>query len=208
VPAQNLSNVNDYRFGMRAVLLAMQNWLTSGAEPPPSQFPRISEHQLVDLRDWHFPAIPGVALPAHKREAYRLDFAKNPVQASAGYPTLVPQVDADGNDLGGIAMPEVAVPLGTYTGWNLRSTSIGGASELFPMTGSWIPFAKEAEGRRNAGDPRVSIGERYRDKPDYLSKIDAATAELVKRGFVLPRDAGAIRERAGREWDYRAGLGR
>jgi hypothetical protein len=208
VAAQNPSNVNDYRYGLRALLVAMQNWLVTGTEPPPSQFPRISERQLVSISDWHFPAIPNVALPAHKREAYRLDFTKKPVEAKPGYPTLVPQVNADGNDLGGIAMPEVAVPLASYTGWNLRSAAIGGQAELFAMTGSWIPFAKDAAERQTMTDPRLSIAERYKNKAGYLKSVDAATADLIKRGYVLPQDASALHERAGKEWDYREGLER
>jgi Alpha/beta hydrolase domain len=205
-PAQNPSNINDYRYGLRALLVAMQNWLVAAAEPPPSQFPRISEHQLVSLSDWHFPAIPGVALPAHKREAYRLDFTKKPVEATSGYPTLVPKVNADGNDLGGIAMPEVAAPLASYTGWNLRNAVIGGQTELFAMTGSWIPFAKNERERQATGDPRLSIAERYKSKALYLEKISAATADLIKRGYLLPEDAGSLHERAAKEWDYREGL--
>ncbi len=206
VPAQNPSNVNDYRYGLRALLIAMQNWLVTGAEPPPSQFPRISEHQLVDLGEWHFPAVPHIALPAHKREAYRLDFTKKPVDAAAGFPTLVPQVNADGNEVGGIAMPEVAVPLASYTGWNLRSEVIGAKTELFPMTGSWIPFAKTEAERKRTGDPRPSIEERYKNKSEYLEKIDAATADLVKQGYLLPQDAPGLHDRAAKEWDYREGL--
>jgi hypothetical protein len=208
VPAQNLSNVNDYRYGLRALLIAMQNWLVTGAEPPPSRFPRIAESQLVGLADWRFPAIPNVALPTHKREAYRLDFTKKPVEAKAGFPTLVPQVNPDGNDLGGIAMPEVAVPLASYTGWNLRSESIGAKTELFAMTGSWIPFAKDEAERRQTGDPRPSIAERYKGKSEYLEKIDSATAGLIRQGYLLPQDASALHDRASKEWDYRQGLAR
>ncbi len=146
-PAQNLTNTNDYRYGLRALLVSMQNWLKDGTEPPPSQFPRLRKGELATISALRFPAIAGVNVPQRKREAYRLDFSVEPPQAGAPFPTFVPQVDADGNDLGGIKMPEVAVPLASYTGWNLRSPSIGAPTELLSFVGSWIPFARGREER-------------------------------------------------------------
>src|SRR5271163_3610761 len=96
---------------MRALLEAMQAWLKDGKEPPPSEYPRIAKDQLVSLGAYAFPKIPGVQIPKRTREAYRLDFSVEPPKATTPFPTLIPQVDTDGNETSGIKMPEVQVPL-------------------------------------------------------------------------------------------------
>ena len=105
-----------------------------------------------------------------------------------GYPTLVPAVDADGNDLAGVRVPMVQAPLGTYTGWNLRPRGRGnGAMHMFD--GSYIPFADSPEERAMTGDPRPSIVERYGDAAGYVRKIEQAARELVEQGLMLEEDA-------------------
>ena len=202
VAGQNLANTNDYRYAMRALLLAMDRWIKTDAAPPASHFPHLAKNELTTLDGLHFPKVPGVEPPAHKREAYRLDFSIEPPKMGAAFPTLVPQVDADGNDLGGIQMPEIKVPLASYTGWNRRAAAIGGSTEMLSYTGSWIPFPLTEQERFKSGDPRNSIQERYRDRQAYLDKIDQAARELVVSGFVLERDLPLLHDRAAREWDY------
>ena len=75
---------------------------------------------------------------------------------------LVPQVDRDGNELAGIHLPEIAVPLATYTGWNLRDPSIGAPEQREAFEGSYLAFPRTAAERDKSGDPRKSIAERYR----------------------------------------------
>ncbi len=191
-PAQNITNTNDYRYGLRALLVAMQKWLKDGVASPASQFPRLQKDELTTIAGLHFPRIPGVNIPQHKREAYRLDFSTEPPRIGPPFPTFVPQVDADGNDLGGIRMPEIAVPLASYTGWNLRSPLIGAPSELLSMIGSWIPFSK------------ASVAKRYASEQDYLNRIDTAGRDLVRSGFVLESDLPALHERASKEWEFAA----
>ena len=205
-PAQNMTNTNDYRDALRALLVAMQNWQTSGTEPPPSQFPRLAKGELTELAGLKFPNISGIAVPHHKREAYRLDFSVQPPKVGPAFPTFVPQVDPDGNELGGIRMPEVAVPLGSYTGWNLRSPSIGASSELLALLGSWIPFARSQGERIERGDPRSSVGERYPSEQAYLDAIDRAAKNLVRSGFLLESDVATIHDRAAKEWEFRRTL--
>ena len=202
VEAQNPAGVNDYRAGMRALLVAMQAWLKDGKEPPPSQYPRIAKDQLVALGALAFPKIPGVQVPQRKREAYRLDFSVEPPKVGPPFPTLIPQVDQDGNETSGIKMPEIAVPLASYTGWNLRSRAIGAPEEMYTFTGSWIPFPLNKAEREKRKDPRPSIEERYRDQNDYLERITAAARKLVEQGFLLDPDVPKLRERAAKEWDY------
>ncbi len=199
--AANRTSANDYRPGMRALLAAMEAWLETGAEPPASRYPSIAAGEAVSLAEWKFPSIPGVEKPERKREAYRLDFGGEPPKIGAPYPTLVPQVDEDGNDRSGIRLPEIAAPLATNTGWNLRTPAIGGQGELYSMAGSWIPFARTKADRERTGDPRKSVEERYRSREDYLGKVQSAAASLVRDGYLLEEDVAMVKERAGREWD-------
>ncbi len=203
VQGQNLANTNDYRYALRPLLLAMDKWIKEDTAPPSSRFPQIAKNELTTLEALHFPKIPGVEPPAHKREAYRLDFSVEPPKRGASFPTFVPQVDADGNDLGGIQMPEIKVPLASYTGWNRRAPAIGGQTEMLSYTGSWIPFPLTKQERAKNGDPRRSIAERYPSKQAYLDKIDQAAHELVVAGFLLQTDVVLLHDRAAREWDYR-----
>ncbi|MBZ5610739.1 MAG: hypothetical protein LAP38_20950 [Acidobacteriia bacterium] len=202
VEAQNQASVNDYRDSMRALLVAMQAWLKDGTEPPTSEYPRIGKDQLVAASALAFPKLADLHLPRIKREAYRLDFSVEPPRVGAAFPTLVPQVDLDGNETSGIKMPEIAVPLASNTGWNLRSKTIGAPDELYSMVGSWIPFPVNRTERENRRDPRMSIEERYKSKRDYLELITAAAQKLVSRGLLLDRDVAKLRDRAAKEWEY------
>lgn len=202
VEAQNLSSANDYRYAQRALLLQMQAWLVDGKEPAPSAYPRVSKDQLVPVGALAFPHVQGVTVPPHKREAYRLDFHTEPPKLGEPFPSLVPQVNQDGNETSGIRMPEIRVPLASNTGWNLRSRAIGGSDEMLSFTGSWIPFSRTRVERENRKDPRQSIEERYPSKRVYLEKITEAIQDLVREGFVLEADVAKLRDRAAAEWDY------
>ena len=116
-------------------------------------------------------------------------------------PFLVPQVDADGNETGGIRLPEVAVPLAATTGWAFRSPRTGAPTQLMTNTGSYIPFAPTRAARESNGDARPSIAERYSSRADYLQRIEAAARRLADERYVLSSDIAAIVERAGRHWD-------
>jgi len=202
VEAQNPGNTNDYRAGMRALLVAMQAWLAEGKQPPASSYPMIAKDQLVSVSAYAFPKIPGLAVPQYNRQAYRLDFSHEPPKLGPPFPTLVPQVNLDGNETSGIRMPDIQVPLASYTGWNLRSPKIGAPDQLYSMAGSSIPLAANKAQRVAHKDPRPSIEERYRTKQDYLDKITAAAQDLVKQGFMLDRDVAYLRDHAAKEWDY------
>jgi Alpha/beta hydrolase domain len=202
VEAQNLSDTVDYRAGMRALLVAMQAWLKDGKEPPPSKYPQIGKDQLVSISAYAFPRLPGVSLPEHKREAYQLDFSTEPPKAGIRYMTLVPQVNPDGNESSGVVMPEVAAPLASYTGWNLRDKNIGAPGELFSMTGSFIPFKVNEAERASGHDPRPPVDARYQSKQDFLDKYTDAALALIRQGYLLDRDVARLRERAGKEWDF------
>ena len=116
-------------------------------------------------------------------------------------PLLVPQVDRDGNELSGIRLPNVAVPLATYTGWNFRNPSIGQPGELLPLTGSYIPFAVTKAAREEARDPRMSIEERYGNRAQYHRLVTDAATRLVQAGYLLNEDVDWVVERALANWD-------
>jgi Alpha/beta hydrolase domain len=202
VEAQNLADTVDYRASMRALLVAMQGWLKDDKEPPPSRYPQIGKDQLVSMNAYAFPHLSGVRVPGIKREAYDLDFSSEPPKIGQRFVTLIPQVNLDGNESSGIVMPEVAVPLATYTGWNLRNKNIGGEDELYSMVGSFIPFNATEEQRKVSKDPRLSIESRYKSKQEFLEKFSNAAQSLAQQGYLLNSDIAALRERAGREWDY------
>jgi hypothetical protein len=208
---QNDPNVNDYRYMMRALLVSMNNWVTTSAAPPASQYPRISKDQLVSMKAVQFPKIPGVQFPLYQHTAWRADFGPefaskvivtiDPPKLGKPFPVLVPQVNMDGNETAGIRMPEIAVPLGTYTGWNMRDAKIGAPDETFDMAGSWIPFAWTKAQREAKKDPRLSIEERYKDRQEYLVKIRAAADGLVAAGYLLSADIEKVVARSAQEWD-------
>jgi hypothetical protein len=105
-----------------------------------------------------------------------------------GYAILLPRIDADGNDSAGIRLPAVQVPIGTYTGWNLRPRGLA-EGELAGLLGSFIPFAKTKAARRKSGDPRLSLEERYKSRDDYVRRISCAARTLVEARYLLPEDA-------------------
>jgi len=212
---QNLTNPNDYRWAMRALLVDMDRWAADGKEPPPSQYPRVAQDTLVPLGAVQFPKIPGVGLPVHIQQAYRVDYGPafrtagiitvEPPKVGHAFPILLPQVNQDGNETSGLRMPELQVPLATYTGWNLRSADIGASGELNSMQGSFIPFLRTKADRELHQDPRPSIEERYSGRAQYLEKIEAAARNLASGGYLLAGDIPQIVEHSAKEWDYLTG---
>src|SRR5215468_935596 len=195
---------------LRALMVALDLWVAQGISPPPIQYPRISDGTLArpGFQSTGFPKIPGVRFAGlHNRQPF-LDYGRNilhgridvhpPRQIGNGaYTILVPKVDRDGNDLAGIRLPAVQVPIGTYTGWNLQSRQLA-EDELSGLLGSFIPFSKTKAERRKRGDARLSLQERYRDKADYVQRVSRAARVLVEQRFLLPEDAKRIIAEANR----------
>jgi hypothetical protein len=212
---QQQSNPNPHTWTVRALLQNLAAWIKDGIEPPPSARPTITRGTLVAPDQVHFPSIPvtkygnvsrpavrflAVHDPLHVQdygEDYRPEDASgiisvNPPKAStAHYGNLVPQVDADGNDLDGIRNVFVQVPIGTYTGWNLFNKSFF-EDGFCTLQGSFIPFARTKQERLDADDLRLSIEERYPTKEAYVAAVKKAADNLVANRYLLAEDASRL----------------
>jgi len=200
---QQRDNPVDYWLTMRALVLAMHRWASEGVAPPPSAYPTLGDKTLVHAAAVAFPAIPGVASPRTLTAGTRI---ANPLLAGgagpgAPIPLLVPDVDADGNERAGIRLPDVAVPLGTYTGWNFRNTATGAPGDLVSLLGSFVPFPPTRAARDAAHDPRRAIDERYSSRDEYLPRVKQAADALVARGYLLADDIARVMQRSGDTWD-------
>src|SRR5437899_8317904 len=156
----------DYIPTLRALLVRLVEWVADGAEPPPSAYPRIDAGGLTPVGQLGFPAIPGVGVPRVAHEAYRADYGPlwsqgiitlEPPRLGPAFPTLVPQVDQAGNELGGLRAVELLVPLATYAPWSLRWGYAAATDELVDFLGTYIPLPTREAERRTAGDPRPSF---------------------------------------------------
>jgi alpha/beta hydrolase family protein len=191
-------NPNDYRWAQRALLIALDRWARQGVAPPPSRHPQLSDGTLVGQRDIKYPNVPAVQWPLHVPGGFRADLPG----VFSVLPFLVPQVDSDGNDVGGIRLPEQAVPLGTYTDWAFRSEQTGAPDTLIAMAGSYIPFAKTRGDREKSHDPRLSVEERYGTRAEYVRRVEEAAKKLVQERYLLQEDVAPIVEAAGQHWDW------
>jgi hypothetical protein len=208
-PYQNCGNPLDHRPPMRALLLALDAWATEGREPPASVYPRLEDGTLGSVEDYRraFAKIPGVAVPTGNLQPARLDLGprfasegiadRQPPGFGPPFVTRVPQPDAAGNDRGGIRLPAVVLPLGTYTGWNLRRPEVGAPDKLARWSGSFIPLAPTEAAQRASGDPRLSLETRYASRADYEVAIKTAAAALVDQRFLLADEVPQITRRAG-----------
>ena len=198
------------RWFMNGMVIAMNDWITKGVEPPPSRYPSVTRGELTDLPGLKFPKLAGVRPPAKIYRPRVLDFGPDfltkgivsiePPKEGEIYTALVPQVDADGNEIAGVHLPQLSVPLGTYTGWNLRQPKIGASEATYVNIGSTFPFALTRAERTGSGDPRPSIEERYKGEADFLAKTEAAARELVKQRYIVERDIPHIVDLAKDRW--------
>ena len=204
-------NFAEQRWVTRALLLELDAWTRSDREPPASQYPAIAKGELVPLEDVHFPKVPSFPFTTYMPRVWRMDYGREysttrvitiePPQTGEPYRVLVPQVNSDGNDVAGIRLPEVAVPLGTYTGWNVTVPQLSELRYLSGLVGGFEPFARTKEQRLANGDTRLSIAERYSGRPDYLAKVRRAADDLVRQRFLRVEDVPSVLQAAERMWN-------
>ena len=209
---QNLRSIIDYTPLLRACLDNLDRWVAEGVEPPQSRHPRLDDGTAVPPRSLRgvMDSIPGSNYPRRHPLPHRRDYAlksdieqvtKLPPEVGKVFGSLVPNVDTDGNEVAGIPLPEVSVPLAAHTGWNLRHPEIGGAEQPLMFAGGTIPFASDADSRTVSGDARASIGERYRSRDDYLSRVRAAAEALAAERYLLDQDIESCVAQAAKFWD-------
>ena len=209
---QALSNPNDYAPAIRALFHALDEWVAADVEPPRSLYPRVADGTLATPASVAWPKIPEAPFPLILNDAYRVDYGPQwktdgivsfePPRVGRAFGARVAAVDADGNELGGLRLPEIEVPLGTATGWNFRHPESGAPDELVGVLGSYFPFALTRAARLAVGDSRPSIEERYRDRDHYLGKIAASAIRLAKERYLLAEDVPRVIERAGVHYDW------
>ena len=190
--------------GLRALLVALDQWVATGAEPPASRVPRRADGSLtipLPREMVGFPNIPGVEYTGLMSTGDRFDYGPGfdegilttlpPESAGTPYPVFVPRTDADGNDLAGIRLPAVAAPRATFTGWALRAPVFGGP-DLCDAAGQQIDFAATRAERLANGDPRPSLEERYPDPGAYVRAVAAAAQDLARDRLLLDEDVERI----------------
>ena len=202
--SQNLRGIVDYSSLLRAGLVNLDRWVTEGVEPPPSRHPRVADGTAVPSERLapRFTAIPGAHYLPHHAKPRRLDWTTLPPTPGRAFGSLVSAVDADGNEVAGIVLPELAVPVATHTGWTLRHPDIGGAQQLLVFGGATLPFARTRAEREAAGDRRLSLEERYGSRAEYLARVREAAIALARSGYLLEDDIELSVATAARFWDH------
>ena len=172
-PNVNPRNPHNPMPALRALMVALDDWVVKGTAPPQTRVPSLRDGTLVEADKTGFPAIPGAAVV---KVTNKVD----------GYRTLVAKVDADGNEVAGVRLPDIAVPLATYTGWNEYKPPYP-KGEIADRDGSYFAFTAD------------KIARLYPDAATYLAKVQAAVDQLKKDRFLLQEDADRYLEKA-RKW--------
>lgn len=212
----NTFNMVDGSTALRAYLINLDRWVAEGIEPPESTIPRLADGTAItrEAALQTFRQFPGMAVldPALMPRLRRLDLgtestrgiAELPPKVGEPFPSFVPALDSDGNEVVGIRLPDISVPVGTHTGWVPRAPGSGGEGQLLDMMGTTLPFAATPGERASTGDPRPSIAERYRDRDDYIARARAAAQALAAQRYILEEDIDLAVELAVARYDVLA----
>ena len=207
---QLIGNPADYRPLLRALLTALDEWVRTGKEPPASMYPRIADGTLVGWREsdsgWH--GIPGVRYPEVIQQPEHLDrgpdfyrFRRSTIEpplSRGHYLVKVPACGPDNNERGTLLLPDVAVPVGTYTSWNLRARGVGAENELLGLSGGYIPFVKTSADRERTGDPRAALLERHPDFETYSRQFRSTVDDMVAQRYLLAEEVAGLMSLAAR----------
>ena len=206
-------NVVDYAPLLRAALANLDRWVADGIEPPPNRHPRLDDGTAVTREELlaSFDAALDIVRPDPERlwvlrevdlgpEAHR-GVGRYPAQEGREYPCFVSDVDADGNEVAGIRLPDLTVPVGTHTGWNPRAPETGAPEQIIPMQGFSKFFAATAESKKATGDPRPSLEGRYRYRDAYLERVREEARKLVAESYLLEEDIGIVVEACAERYD-------
>jgi Alpha/beta hydrolase domain len=205
---QFLNPVSPYR-AHRALLVALDQWVSDGTKPPKSRIPEGgkrafavtvpgSQVGVVPQQELGWPDIPGVLYTGVITTRYFLDFGPDfdngilsnyppSIVGRPSYPIFVSKVDDDGNEIAGVRLPGVEAPIATTTGWALRAAATGG-NDGCEANGQYIPFQTTKAQRQAIGDPRKSLEERYKNHAGYVKEVAKAAQKLQQDGFLLADD--------------------
>ncbi len=205
------SNPNPMAEVLRALFFKLRAWVMTGQEPPASRYPKLSDGTLLPGAQLfaRFPSVPNIPSPAGipnptliydfgpKFQANDLSgiITQEPPQVIGVLPTVLPSVDADGNENAGVQTVQGQVPLGTYLGWNVTASGFW-KGDYCSLTGSYIPFQATKQERLAAHDPRLSLAERYGTHEEYVRRVRQAAEKSVREGFLLPGDAQKLIQQA------------
>jgi hypothetical protein len=205
------ANPNPESDTMRALLEDLVAWIVHGTPPPPSQYPRLSDGSLVraSRAAVGFPEVPGVHLNDNfENPLFDYNWGPNlnyndvsgilsdvPPITKHVIPLLVPKVNADGNEISGVASVLHQAPLGTYLGWNVIPAGFF-KGQICAFAGAFVPFATTKQERRAANDPRPSLEERYGTQEAYVAAVRSAAQNAVRDRFLLPEDADRLVQQA------------
>jgi hypothetical protein len=196
----NTFNTVDGSTALRAFLVNLDRWVSEEDEPPPSAFPRLADGTAItrEVALAQLGELPGMAVldAAVLPRLRRLDLGAQadqgigrlPAETGEPYPSYVSALDADGNEVAGVRMPDITVPVATHTGWVPRHPETGGSGQLLDMMGTTLPLAATPGERQARGDPRPSIAERYRDRDDYAARAREAAQALAAVRYILEED--------------------
>ena len=188
----------------RALMARLITWARDGQAPPASRFPSVAAGTLVapQAAAMNFPDLAwlGLRLPAAPNELNPADHSGVParVDAQRRYTVLVPRTDADGHDVAGVRVPDIAVPLATHTGFNQRRPGFA-EGQLCGLNGSYLPFAKDAAEKAAKRDPRPSIAERYASRSAYVQRVRGVAEQLRLDGLMLDEDVARALEAAAKD---------
>jgi hypothetical protein len=197
-------NTIDYRPLLRTALVNLDRWVSEGVEPPPSKHPRLDDCTAVSRSDVlaGLGSIPGLSRPNPERlwVLREMDMGPEadkgipqlPTQEGRAYLAFVSAVDSAGNEIAGVRLPDVAVPVATYLGWNPRHSDSGAPEQIIPMQGSSLLFAATREARERTNDPRQALKERYVNREDYVKRVQAEAWRLVADGYLLEEDVETV----------------
>jgi hypothetical protein len=204
---------------LRALLVALDQWVTRGTQPPTSRVPRRADNTMVRAvvrpgyqtgivpkEDLGWPTVPGVTYSGVITTRYHLDFgpmldkgivSQYPASVAGrpAYPVFVSRVDRDGNETAGIRLPPVEAPIATTTGWALRHAGFG-ENEGCEGNGQHVPFAITRAARLATSDPRPSLEERYKNHDGYVAAVRTAAEKLQRERLLLSADVQQYIDRA------------
>ena len=199
------ANPNPESDTTKALMAALIDWVTKGTEPPPSRYPHRDQLAPATKAAIGFPNIPGLPSPDGLiNPVIDYDFGpdfnyndlsglitKEPPTVKQVLPTLVPKVDADGSDVGGVPSVLHQAPLGSYLGWNVTAGGFD-KGRICTLSGGYWPFAKTKAERIASGDPRLSLEERYGSHQAYVDTVKKAADQAVAERFLLREDADRL----------------